>query len=805
MGNGEICKDTNALHNLTEKFKETVAQAIGKDSVIAFLYQGHYYTIYGLQGDTLKVFDSTNYKKELSVKSVMNGGRSVRELVWLEKIEKPEDVNKEFSGVDYDDDTGSFKLKETGSHQFTEEEIAHNEGIGVWKNLDDKSGDVADMVSEGIYLPKNFVKNRQSQSAPGGGPKAEEKTEENVNKINIINDEKNADGINDINEEKSVSSININKEKPKQVQRKKVTLKPEKEADIQKRKKRLQDRNELFDDVGFKLLESYNNANKVYFNPVLTKKLKTAVKKKHIQKGNNASLDITRIPGSLLRSVNYDTKFNPVSDEDYLNEQWNMEVMTAFETGDQKKIAEAITGEIPRIFSKIKLPVPTRKPGLTWFKKWFDNEVAPNPDKWFEAMRRHAALGNLVQANKTAKDVLESNKEIKEADTALTTLFSAVQVYMKLGYRIDAQKTGDEQVVKFEGKKKNPKAVTKQEIIANHKIEEENNALNKKLDDRLEKQLGSVLEAYGVSFGMMKEAVPDSSFVDTETLEDKHFRQAKARDPKLTENDYKIYLKAQRGLKPAKTDPKILDAYWKAEPHIIHQGGSSPDRDIAVMIKQVDYDEDYQPLTKQDEENLKYNLKWIEAFETENVDLRDDMLAEGIDTLLDGFVMMPEPTQEELDAMSTMNEKGYEGFKKKMEDYFEKVVNGDYTKFFKALQKTLAFDSLRRNNPSFELYLKNNPQIDKLSDLLGALNGIMEVHMMSKHHIAEGKLLDDKGDFTIEKRAVSLVPQLPQMYFSFALSYSEYKAAKDSVPLPFKKQKDFTDEDWAKIGKKRPQ
>ena len=156
-----VKKDTNAVHNLTEYFKKTVADALAKDSAIAMLLGKHYVTITGIDGDMLKIRDSNNSTRttmKLSDVTEVDAYSRPVELVWLEKIQDPAATAGTFSTLDYDKETGTFasngRMREVGSY---EEEIAHKQGVGAWRTVDDKDSDISVFVSEAIYVPKTFM------------------------------------------------------------------------------------------------------------------------------------------------------------------------------------------------------------------------------------------------------------------------------------------------------------------------------------------------------------------------------------------------------------------------------------------------------------------------------------------------------------------------------------------------------------------------------------------------------------------------------------------------------------------------
>lgn len=154
-------KDTNALENLRVKFMDVVKEAIGHDSALTLLCGFHYYTIVGIKGNKLVVHNSSHdpatETQELLISDVLRDSEQQKavELMWLQKIENPQEVTNQFKNVAYDPNTKQFSEKVKNYS----ENIAQNKGVGAWKNLNEKEDDIADLVMDGIYLPKQFSEN----------------------------------------------------------------------------------------------------------------------------------------------------------------------------------------------------------------------------------------------------------------------------------------------------------------------------------------------------------------------------------------------------------------------------------------------------------------------------------------------------------------------------------------------------------------------------------------------------------------------------------------------------------------------
>lgn len=151
-------KDTNALHNLREKFKETVLEALRGDSALTLLTGLHYLTIVGIDGDKLIVHNSSSNTPGVTetrdISSVLGNseGHKAVELVWLQKIEDPKEITRKYKNLSYDENKKEFHEK---VKNFSEN-IGQTSGVGAWKTLEEKDQDISDLIMDGIYLPKTF-------------------------------------------------------------------------------------------------------------------------------------------------------------------------------------------------------------------------------------------------------------------------------------------------------------------------------------------------------------------------------------------------------------------------------------------------------------------------------------------------------------------------------------------------------------------------------------------------------------------------------------------------------------------------
>ncbi|MBO5624067.1 MAG: hypothetical protein J5959_20845, partial [Butyrivibrio sp.] len=140
------------------RFKEELSQALEKGPV-ALLRNGHFVLVHELDGNTIKVKNSSNTDPDTveedhyTIDSLYSPEKNLTdiELVWLENIKgREKELSKEFGEITFDEKKKEFKKK--GSKGGNEkpsgvQTLLHKKGIEV---SDMKEYDV---VSKSAYIP----------------------------------------------------------------------------------------------------------------------------------------------------------------------------------------------------------------------------------------------------------------------------------------------------------------------------------------------------------------------------------------------------------------------------------------------------------------------------------------------------------------------------------------------------------------------------------------------------------------------------------------------------------------------------
>jgi hypothetical protein len=573
-------------------------------------------------------------------------------------------------------------------------------------------------------------------------------------------------------------------EKERKEPRKGVKFKLPKEADIEKEYAEFCKKNDRLTKPAFNVYKAYNAVYSTLLNPELLKIHNKAVKKGRIKMtGNNASDDISRIPGALLRKVHYDLKNKPISQEDYENHQWNKEVLTAFEKGNNEKLNEIISQEVPNIYSGIKLPMPPKNAGDKWFGNWIENEFMQDPEKWIDFFRKHIALENLIKESKFAKEIATKDADINAIQTSVTFLSVMTTNYLRINYRVNLEQKGPKIIMECKSSEK----------------------ATKKYDDNFTIFLKSQIGGYSEALDKVIEANPKNSYLDKESNEDKEFKKYHEADPKFTKDSYKVLKMIRKSNIPAGKDPlaraefqNLLDMKNKKGSKTKFHGSGSLERDLSLPFKFVEYDEDLQPLTEKDKKNQKANLEYIKAWQNNDQEKIDAFLEEEVPKIFDNIELPPMPTDEESnDIMEANTEgKGFISYSKKIEDFVMKLVKDDtYTHYMNTSNKSLALNTLKNNSDSFKLYLKMNPKVDALFDAIQSVCALANAIFTKKYHVTKDGPLHDPLGGDVDKWGNKVyrdtfAPNLSAL----VLNLSTLSKYKDTTLGDYIKTKDMTAE-----------
>ena len=157
-------------HNMKALLLEKIYEGLSGGHVVTVVMQTpmkHYRTIVGIDGEKIKFVDSirgmhgTVHTQHVEEEFLPNTGVGQGlELVWMSKLEKPEELQKKYSHLSYSKENG-FSNNAPSIDDFTQ--VAQTKGVNVSKGPEDTDYYI-NGVSESIYIPK-FPAEEQKHNA----------------------------------------------------------------------------------------------------------------------------------------------------------------------------------------------------------------------------------------------------------------------------------------------------------------------------------------------------------------------------------------------------------------------------------------------------------------------------------------------------------------------------------------------------------------------------------------------------------------------------------------------------------------
>lgn len=205
-----------------------------------------------------------------------------------------------------------------------------------------------------------------------------------------------------------------------------------------------------FNEKSYELYKKARAVNEQIMNPELGELVNRP--KKTI---NGETAEISRVAGAVLRTVKYDEKWKPVSEEDEKNHEWNKKYCTiigkmADGTAKESEIKTAekmVSDELKKNFpSDFDYPDPSVfdeihnciRNGGELYCKWIEDQLE-NPAKMVELSQRNLCFSNIKKIFPNAVRELErENKNLSsEVDKAvrlgeIVNLYSGIKYGMKL-------------------------------------------------------------------------------------------------------------------------------------------------------------------------------------------------------------------------------------------------------------------------------------------------------------------------------------------------------------------------------------
>ncbi len=572
----------------------------------------------------------------------------------------------------------------------------------------------------------------------------------------------------------------------------------------------LQEVNRKFKKKDYAFYKKLKSVKEFTDHPLYAKYDIQETRKKYNLPAETVSLD--RFARIGFRPVAFDKLNQPVTKEDEANHAWNLKWLRAWKE-DDVATREAMIGEqLSRIFKDIQLPVikitEAERKKLLLSKQAYDEYEkariaeekcpadAPNKKelekargeankkyraaqkdvadigqkygsayaKWLEGLvdRQDLNMLNLGQIAGCTDHLQKIHPSVAyffEKNPALKTLTGMVNLAVR-------SYTG--QVV---GRKCRIKMSTKVEI---QEEMEHHDDLERYDQDMADEGLEFLRDMVLYEEQKKKKMVPFVPLSDNETSitdpkEQEDFAKRYLKNPNLTPKSYRV-LKVFESSRSILNHPEYTKEYQKADDVLGGTGELS--RDAVLVMRNVNFDQNGKPVSKQDEENHKWNMQWLKAIQEDDFELREKMLSEEIPKRF-WIKDLPQPPEELLSLYRQLYDgKAPEGwhespegqkakesyqkellkFQKEVESFTEKKLEAKDVPFFYEMQSGQSLDKLMQAHPSLKQYMDNNPEIAQRCKMLYSYMTMTGAYCAKKYLISGWSKIDHTKPEDLENR-----------------------------------------------------
>ena len=226
------------------------------------------------------------------------------------------------------------------------------------------------------------------------------------------------------------------------------------------------------------------------------------------------------------------------------------------------------------------------------------------------------------------------------------------------------------------------------------------------------------------------------------------FAALKNAQPEFTGEGYALYKKYEEYMTFVGADV-YRQAYQKGADVWKKAGGiGTISRDATIIMRPVVFDEKGQPKTKADQINHQWNLRWLKAWEEDDVETRENMIAEELPHIYDD-VPFPDLTEEDLTDGADITEK--------LNRWIDENQGTDaFAKVFRAGKASMCIDQLKKAHPAVQKFLNENPSFVIISNIFVQLPLYISAYNVKKYRFesaTEPKLIKVvDGDVSIEER-----------------------------------------------------
>ncbi|MCR4642448.1 MAG: hypothetical protein K5697_10525 [Lachnospiraceae bacterium] len=242
----------------------------------------------------------------------------------------------------------------------------------------------------------------------------------------------------------------------------------------------------------------------------------------------------------------------------------------------------------------------------------------------------------------------------------------------------------------------------------------------------------------------------------TEEDRKKEFEEMKKRKPGLTEESYRIMEKG-RNIERYLYCPQYNEIYENSK-HIYKGGSKTFSREATALLKTVNFDKNWNPISKEDKERHEWNLRFLRAYDEDDFETREKMIEEDFPHTVDKLELPQFSKDELLKYRNEKNKNKKAELRKALKDKFEAwiedfVRNGDLDSFLGVGKRLLSIDVLKLQHPGTTAYRKNNPAFENKMDLQAAIGNYMANYTAKNYYFEIGGTVAEleKPNFKNEK------------------------------------------------------
>ncbi len=502
-----------------------------------------------------------------------------------------------------------------------------------------------------------------------------------------------------------------------------------------------------------------------------------------------------------MNIIRRDKQGNPINKEEKRKEEWNKKWLEVYKDPEKKFERKKMLLESFERFKKLQFPSPAelKEKGIGYF-------IKKDPANIYALNSYILRLDNLRHIDPIIGEYYEFDKEFRAKMEAGENFSTMVNKYLQFEHNIDPATYKLIDKDKFKDKDEN-------EI---EEIKQEEREEIQSYQDGFEKTYGPVEEAYQER----KTHIEGARFKKVLSFDEakKNAKEQKV-DDIFTEKSYELYKSFH------KTNQQIDNPYYRERyAPVIKKLGSTNDisRLSGAMLRQVHFDENWMPISKEDMEAHEWNMKYLnnlktyitetdltpgeqeslsrakqrlekneitqEEFEKHSVNKKIKEKKENSARVLDEMIQeeytksyceenFPLPTPEQLMKEVVEPLKNFDGKTQKVPEIplLENYIK-DTEKHSSLCIKGLCFEGPVKQLPFAAEFVKKNPVMNKYHTALSTLPLIISAYVSHKYGI------DPESGSNVKIRKSSAGPKLiGALVDVYVGNYNEYKAERDKV------------------------